>query len=58
MAKDSQTDPKHVREQKAKGGPTPADDKHDSEGRNKKKQSVKPQGFANSSKIADGFCQE
>ena len=58
MAKDSQIDPKHVRKEKSKGGPTLADDKRDGEGRNKKKQSVKPQGFANSSKIADGFCQE
>ena len=46
MAKDSQIDPKQVRKDKAKGGPTHANDKLDGEGRNRKKQSVKPEGFA------------
>ena len=46
MAKDSQIDPKEVRAAKAKGGPTLASDKQDGEGRNQKKQSVKPQGFS------------
>lgn len=41
MAKDSQLDPKEVREQKAKGGPTLANDALDGEGRNYKKQSLK-----------------
>ena len=45
MAKDSQIDPKEVRKAKAKGGPTPANEEQDGEGRNQKKQSVKPQGF-------------
>jgi len=45
MAKDSQIDPKETRKAKAKGGPTPANDQADGEGRNRKKQSVKPQGF-------------
>jgi len=39
MPKDSQLDPKHVRREKAKGGPTLADDALDGEGRNRKKQS-------------------
>ena len=39
MPKDSQLDPKQVRKQKAKGGSTMADDKHDGEGENQKKQS-------------------
>lgn len=39
MAKDSQLDPKKVREQKAKGGPTFARSAADGEGRNNKKQS-------------------
>ena len=46
MAKDSQIDPKQVRKDKSKGGPTPANDKYDGESRNRKKQSVKPQGFS------------
>ena len=40
MPKDSQIDPKGVRLQKAKGGPTLANDALDGEGRNAKKQSV------------------
>lgn len=39
MAKDSQIDPKEIREQKAKGGPTMAQSAPDGEGRNSKKQS-------------------
>lgn len=39
MPKDSQIDPKHVRKQKSKGGPTIANDALDGEGRNHKKQS-------------------
>ncbi len=39
MAKDSQLDPKEVREQKAHGGPTMAQSALDGEGRNNKKQS-------------------
>lgn len=39
MPKDSQLDPKHIRQKKAKGGPTMADDRRDGEGRNQKKQS-------------------
>lgn len=39
MAKDSQIDPKEVRRAKAKGGPTPASDQPDGEGKNPKKQS-------------------
>ena len=39
MAKDSQIDPKAVREEKAKGGPTMAQSAPDGEGRNPKKQS-------------------
>ena len=39
MPKDSQLDPKHVRKQKSKGGPTTADDAPNGEGRNTKKQS-------------------
>lgn len=38
MAKDSQLDPKSVRKQKAKGGPTMAESALDGEGRNSKKQ--------------------
>lgn len=45
MAKDSQIDPKEIRKQKSKGGPTPASDAPDGEGRNLKKQSVKKGGF-------------
>lgn len=45
MAKDSQIDPKKVREQKAKGGPTAASDEQDGEGSNRKKQSVKKDNF-------------
>ena len=40
MAKDSQIDPKEVRKQKAKGGPTHAQSDNDGEGRNAKKQSA------------------
>ena len=43
MPKDSQLDPKHVRREKAKGVFTPADDAHDGEGRNQKKQSASRQ---------------
>jgi len=39
MAKDSQIDPKEVREAKAKGGPTMAQSALNGEGRNTKKQS-------------------
>lgn len=39
MAKDSQLDPKEVREKKAKGGATMAQSAPDGEGRNAKKQS-------------------
>jgi len=39
MAKDGQIDPKEVRKQKAKGGPTHAESALDGEGRNAKKQS-------------------
>lgn len=39
MAKDSQIDPKAVRIQKSKGGPTLADSETDGESRNGKKQS-------------------
>lgn len=42
MPKDSQVDPKGVREQKSKGGPTLANDALDGEGRNTKKQSATP----------------
>jgi len=44
MAKDSQIDPKDVREKKAKGGPTLANDKLDGEGRNAKKKSMQNSG--------------
>ena len=40
MPKDSQLDPKHVRKEKAKGGPTFANDALDGENRNQKKQSA------------------
>lgn len=40
MAKDSQIDPKEIREQKAKGGQTMAQSANDGEGRNHKKQST------------------
>ncbi len=40
MPKDSQLDPKEVRKQKAKGGPTMAESGADGEGRNHKKQSA------------------
>jgi len=49
MAKDSQIDPKEVRQAKAKGGPTMANSAPDSEGCNQKKHSVKPQGFGKGS---------
>lgn len=39
MAKDSQIDPKEIREKKAKGGPNFAQSANDGEGRNHKKQS-------------------
>lgn len=39
MAKDSQLDPKEIRKQKAKGGPTMAQSNLDGESRNTKKQS-------------------
>ncbi len=39
MAKDSQLDPKPVREKKAQGGPTMAQSQWDGESRNAKKQS-------------------
>lgn len=39
MAKDSQLDPKEIRKQKSKGGPTFAESALDGEGRNSKKQS-------------------
>jgi len=39
MPKDSQIDPKEVREKKSNGGPTIANDALDGEGRNNKKQS-------------------
>lgn len=42
MPKDSQLDPKSVREKKAKGGPTLAQSALDGEGRNNKKQSGNP----------------
>lgn len=45
MPKDSQIDPKEIRKQKSKGGPTLANDALDNEGRNAKKHSVKTQGF-------------
>lgn len=45
MPKDSQIDPKDVRKQKAKGGPTIASDAPDGEGRNAKKHSIPSQGF-------------
>jgi len=38
MAKDSQIDPKEIREQMAKGGPTSAGSSNDGEGCNHKKQ--------------------
>ncbi|MGI6403760.1 MAG: hypothetical protein ACOX0K_06030 [Oscillospiraceae bacterium] len=44
MPKDSQIDPKEVRRAKSKGGPTPASDEPDGEGRNAKKHSIKSQG--------------
>lgn len=47
MAKDSQIDPKDVRKQKSKGGPTSANDALDSEGRNSKKHSVQSRGYRN-----------
>ena len=40
MPKDSQLDPKEIRKQKAKGGPTFAESALDGEGRNAKKQSA------------------
>lgn len=40
MAKDSQLDPKEIRKQKSKGGPTFAESALDGEGRNDKKQSA------------------
>ena len=40
MAKDSQIDPKEIRGQKAKGGPTSAQSANDGEERNHKKQSA------------------
>ncbi|MCL1852937.1 MAG: hypothetical protein FWF88_07880 [Peptococcaceae bacterium] len=39
MAKDSQIDPKEVRERKARGGSTLAESEFDGESRNSKKQS-------------------
>lgn len=39
MAKDSQLDPKEVRKQKSKGGPTMSESALDGESRNAKKQS-------------------
>lgn len=39
MAKDSQLDPKEIRKQKSKGGPTMAESALDGESRNQKKQS-------------------
>jgi len=39
MPKDSQLDPKHVRKEKTKGGPTAAESECQNEGRNDKKQS-------------------
>lgn len=47
MAKDSQIDPKEVRKQKSKGGPTSANDALDGEGRNSKKHSIPSSGFKN-----------
>mgnify|MGYP006875923477 CR=1 FL=1 len=44
MPKDSQIDPKEVRRAKSKGGPTPASDQPDNEGRNAKKHSIQSQG--------------
>jgi len=44
MPKDSQIDPKEVRQAKSKGGPTPASDQPDNEGRNAKKHSIPSQG--------------
>ena len=41
MPKDSQLDPKRVREEKAAGGPTMARSSTDGESRNTKKRSVK-----------------
>ena len=49
VAKDSQIDPKNVRDAKAKGGPTMANSQPDGEGRNQKKHSVKPQGLGKGS---------
>ncbi len=40
MPKDSQLDPKEVRKEKSKGGPTIAHSAPDGEGRNHKKQSA------------------
>jgi len=40
MAKDSQIDPKEIREKKAKDGPALAQSANDGEGRNHKKQSA------------------
>ncbi|WP_250228600.1 hypothetical protein [Anaeropeptidivorans aminofermentans] len=45
MPKDSQIDPKEVRKEKSKGGPTFANDALDGEGKNAKKQSIKKDGF-------------
>ena len=42
MAKDSQLDPKEVRKEKAKGGPTMAESALDGESKNSKKQSGNP----------------
>ena len=39
MPKDSQPDPKNVRKEKSRGGPTMAESALDGEGRNAKKQS-------------------
>ena len=40
MPKDSQIDPKEIRKQKSKSGPTIANDELDGEGRNAKKKSI------------------
>ncbi len=45
MPKDSQIDPKEVRKEKSKGGPTFANDALDGEGKNAKKQSIKKDDF-------------
>lgn len=50
MPKDSQLDPKEVREHKNKGQPTFAESGSDGEGRNRKKQSTKADSFQSNSR--------